>query len=472
MEEISKKDILNIIGENLTTIRHQYYKGFDESEEEIGEMPQKPEDFPKKQPDPTKPTKRSGGKLPTWTRAYETDDNGKPIDHVGWFYFKEGMEGPKPIIFTCEWDELIEKHPDLVPKLQERYGEVKLIEDKCDAYTPYRGKGAPKMVLAKPIPGEEGDDLEVEPQPYIQKYDENGEAVTKYTREKINRDFNQILKGSLSEDSEFTNALKKLSLPNIIINNPKHRNSYSDVDDKTISFQSHNINTYNTQRDFIQSVTANVRERDPEKLSVPEDKSLRRLYNKLYSNWSKTRFTSSTDYGKTPVFQLDRGDFPNEQNFEVMVSSDIKITGSEVENNEQGETVSWKWEVEYLIEYAKKAPTDRVARKMIKDGDVKKEVLVQLDQPKKFDGNTILGDRGKIQDESDTGDNHPLTDINIRQGLEQVLDEFKEEMKSMNPNMSIRRAVSRIEDLGQPQRNLREEEIKDVVKRTINKKRK
>ena len=41
----------------------------------------------------------------------------------------------------------------------------------------------------------------------------------------------------------------------------------------------------------------------------------------------------------------------------------------------------------------------------------------------------------------------------------------------MNPNMSIRRAVSRIEDLGQPQRNL-EEEIKDVVKRTINKKRK
>ena len=36
---------------------------------------------------------------------------------------------------------------------------------------------------------------------------------------------------------------------------------------------------------------------------------------------------------------------------------------------------------------------------MIKDGDVKKEVLVQLDQPKKFDGNTILGDRGKIQDE-------------------------------------------------------------------------
>ena len=41
------------------------------------------------------------------------------------------------------------------------------------------------MVLAKPIPGEEGDDLEVEPQPYIQKYDENGRAVTKYTREKL-----------------------------------------------------------------------------------------------------------------------------------------------------------------------------------------------------------------------------------------------------------------------------------------------
>ena len=38
-------------------------------------------------------------------------------------------------------------------------------------------------------------------------------------------------------------------------------------------------------------------------------------------------------------------------------------------------------------------------------------------------------------------DNHPLTDINIRQGLEQVLDEFKEEMKSMNPNMSIRRQL-------------------------------
>jgi hypothetical protein len=462
MEELSKKDILTLIGENLTTVRHAGYKGFDEGVD-LEEMPQKPEDFPKNAPDPTKPTKRSKGVVPKWTRLYEADEEGKLVEHVGWYHFDQANEIATPIIFTCEWDEMIQRHPDLVSKLKEQFGEVKFANDVCPAYEPGRKKG---NLVIQPIPGDEGSTMDIEGNPYIP----SEEKVT-YTREKINRTFNGILKDEIQNDQDLINGLKKLSLPQIVIDDTKHRNSYSTVNNDEISFQSHNIHLYETQKQFIKDVTTAVRTKDLDQIPTKDNKSLRRLYNTRYTNWSKTRFTQSSGYGKTPVFQLDQGDFPNDKTFEVMVSSDVKITGKSTDKNENGEVTQWQWDIEYLVEYAKKAPTDRVARKMIKDGEINKTVVVDLSEPKKFDGETELSDSGRIVG-GDTGDQHPLTDINVVEGLKQVISEFKEELLSTNPTTSIRRAVTKIEDLGgeralrtRPQLN--EDDIRDLVKKTI-----
>ena len=142
MEELNKKDILTLIGENLTTIRRPGYKGFDESKE-LDEMPLRTDQLPKKEIEPGKPTKKSkkivltldngeemtystsqsvikvDGENKTtvkvtqiqsgdvivddnrseqtvssvdqkeviapWTAMFETDNDGKPIEHVGWY---------------------------------------------------------------------------------------------------------------------------------------------------------------------------------------------------------------------------------------------------------------------------------------------------------------------------------------------------------------------------------------------------
>jgi hypothetical protein len=358
---------------------------------------------------------------------------------------------------------MIQRHPDLVSKLKEQFGEVKFANDVCPAYEPGRKKG---NLVIQPIPGDEGSTMDIEGNPYIP----SEEKVT-YTREKINRTFNGILKDEIQNDQDLINGLKKLSLPQIVIDDTKHRNSYSTVNNDEISFQSHNIHLYETQKQFIKDVTTAVRTKDLDQIPTKDNKSLRRLYNTRYTNWSKTRFTQSSGYGKTPVFQLDQGDFPNDKTFEVMVSSDVKITGKSTNKNENGEVTQWQWDIEYLVEYAKKAPTDRVARKMIKDGEINKTVVVDLSEPKKFDGETELSDSGRIVG-GDTGDQHPLTDINIVEGLKQVISEFKEELLSTNPTTSIRRAVTKIEDLGgeralrtRPQLN--EDDIRDLVKKTI-----
>ena len=54
MEELTKKDILTILGENLTDIRHSGYKTEYSEEEDLDEMPLKPEIINRKTGQPQK----------------------------------------------------------------------------------------------------------------------------------------------------------------------------------------------------------------------------------------------------------------------------------------------------------------------------------------------------------------------------------------------------------------------------------
>lgn len=459
MIELSKKDILTLIGENITSIRHSGYEGFGESAD-IEEMPIDPShrEWPRQgdAPDPDEPAKKTG-KLNTWTRLYSLDDNDKVVEHVGWFGRDPESEKSIPIIFTCEWDELVTKYPDLVPKLKEKFGVVNLVEKNCISDKP---RGSVDSLGIKPIPGSD-EVAKVTDTQYRQSFDkETGEFKTTLTAEKIKRDFNQILKSELENDEEFKNALKKYSFPQIVVSGDKFRNRYTDTNNEEIVFQSHNINVYKTQEEFAMSVRNSLRERDPANIPDKPNRSLRRLYNTIYSNWPKTRFTQVDGYGKTPVFKLDVGDFPNDEKFEVMVSSDVKVIGNALEKNEDGQIVRWGWSIEYRAEYAKKKPTDRVARSLNRDVEISKSTEVRLSEPKKFDGQVEKNESGRYVS-GDKGDNHPLTDVNIKQGLMQLLEEFKQELTSSKTrSVSLQRSMA---DLASMANNLNENEIKDLV---------
>ena len=475
MEELTKKDILNLLGENITSIRHDGYKGFDE-EKEIDEMPIDPShrEWQDQQPDPDKVAKKTG-KVTDWTRLYATDDNGKTLEHVGWF--GRDTEGKSvPLIFTCEWEEVSEKHPNLVPTLKEKYGAVNLVEKTCMNDKP---RGGMTAYVIKPYPGSD-EVKEVSWTPYQQKFDqERGEFATTYTTEKINKSFNTILKSQLEDDKEFNDALKKFSFPKIIVSNNEFRNRYTPYNNLEIVFQSHNINLYNTLKEFQSTITNSLREPNPDNIPEKEPHHLRRQYNKLYRNWGKTRFTRIEGFGLTPVFKLDKGDFPNNQKFEVMVSSDITVTGKATELNENNEVVKWTWEVHYKAEYAKKPPTSVIAKSTENDIDIRHDVTVTLSEPKKFDGSTNYEDPkydrrgnlipfGKIDANSDKGQEHPLTDVNIVEGLKQVLNDFKQDL--INPKRrseALKRGINTLQHMAGQRPELNENQIKNLVKKII-----
>ena len=101
---------------------------------------------------------------------------------------------------------------------------------------------------------------------------------------------------------------------------------------------------------------------------------------------------------------------------------------------------------------------------------IKLEVPVELSEPKDFDGKTEKGTNGKIEG-GDKGNNHPLTDVNIVQGLKEILNQFKENMKGKKQlALAMKRARMSREDVRQmAQRNLNESEIRKIVKKTLNK---
>ncbi len=530
MEELNKKDILTLIGENLTTIRRPGYKGFDESKE-LEEIRKTIDQLPAKQPKPGVPTKRSkqivltldnGNEMgygtsksvvkvdgenkntvkvitiqvgdvivddngneqtvsnvrekvviPPWTAMYETDNGGKPIEHIGWYRYANGEV--TPIIYTCEWDLLTERHPDLVPKLKAEFGDkVKLKEEDCPRYSP-KGK---EIDGVNPIPGEDGEVVSFDNSDQVP--DSSGTNVL-YTTTKITNSFNTIIRDQLVKDKDFVNTLKRISLPEIMIGDGsgkdgiKHVNPRTVKSDKEITFQSHNINLYQTQKEFLLGTRKTINKgRRPEyfegdEYKPKESRHLRRQYNNVYSNWSKTRFTQDGNYGTTPVFGLQQGDFP-EKDFAVMVSSDLLIEGKAQGEGEM--TNGFKWILSYNVEYAKKLPNNRVARKIYKDEDVSIniEVDVELSEEKKFDGKVEKNSENTIL-RGDTGDNHPLTDINIKQGLEEILGNFKTEMSNQRQlHLAAKRAQMKQQDVDALTPNLNEGEIKNVIKKTINKK--
>lgn len=484
MEELTKKDILTILGENTTEIRHDGYKGFDEGEVDemartkykidpkTGEQRLDPK-WPKKgipQPKPSSSTHFS----PMYSPPYGSEEEGDaPREHVGFYYYETPESEPIPLIFTCEWDELVEREPRLVPMLKEKYGDVKLVNDNCP--TDVKRTTAGGTFKASAIPGEEGDDIDVE-KDVIKKYGMVDDTIP--TRTKILNTLNSTL-NEFSSNPEIINTLKKLSLPPIITDNTQntsgpegrvfpHRNPYTPINNEEISFESHSIQTYPTQEEFLRHTTTSLR-KPADQIDMIPTSAIRRKNTFKTRSWNPLIFTSSSNFGKTPVLNLNAYDYP-EQDFEVMVISEIKVSGKAIQKNQNEEVEKWEWTLRYDVNYAKKLPGSDQARKLKNDAQIVKRVVVDLDTPQKFDGKTEMvgSSPTKIDREvSDFGPNHPLTDEKITNGLNDLLEQFKNDLKSTNPNMSIQRALASFRDEGamafQERPSLNEGMIEDLI---------
>ena len=348
------------------------------------------------------------------------DDSGELIGHDMLINPDDYTQGRVNVIFTCNIDEFIQTHPDLITKLKEQYGgNVKFTTDKCPKYNPHKGNREYKS-----LPDSE-DDINIQSKAYVA----SGEEYD--TQQAIKRGgFNKIVEeefGLVSPKGvEFNLALSKRSIPAIIVNDKKFIDRFvEDWTNERIEFRTHSYNTYETAQDFLKTVAARITGKETKEMDTS---SLARQFNKRYRNWDEDKMNQKEYQGKTDIFKLDKRGFA-ELNLDVSLKMIFEIIGEKTGDN------SFTWKISMKNKFGRKRPDEyrisngRLEPITLKDGGYLDEGListtktVQLDPNKQFDNkNTIM------------------TDVAVSEGLREAIYDFKQEIESINPKSALKYA--------------------------------
>lgn len=353
------------------------------------------------------------------------DDQGNLIGHDMLIDPNNVESGRVNVIFTCDINDFIRNHPDLVTKLKEQYGNIKWTTDTCPKYNPHRNT---KRVY-QALPDDQANDGDIARRPY------QASGETYDTKEEIKRLFNPILRETLGQDSDqgraFNEVLAKRSIPSLNIGDPKFEDKHQDVwTNDLIKYRLLGFNLYESAQDFLKAVVARIAGKETEQQSTTY---LARQFNTRYSNWEETKKNVKKYEGKTPVFNLDARGY-SELNLDVSMKMLFEITGER-----DGDNFTWtvsmvnkfgrKRPDEYRIKNGKLEPITLKDGGYLDEGKLSKSVTVQLDPEKDYNETTIMGD------------------IAVAQGLREAIEDFKSIIENISPKSALKYANVRRSDI-------------------------
>ena len=307
-------------------------------------------------------------------------------------------------------DSLIAENEEMVQQLKTEFPDTTIFwsnekksVDLC--YPPRRRNWS-----LSPIPGE------AEQEPHTA--DTRGEHVQRPAETTIKRLLNGAVVHVLGTP-EVSERLNKCSIPSIRGRERAHINTYGEVDNRTIEYDTHNIHTYHDAADFIKA----VRERISNKpVSVKFNEShLTRNYVKGNRKWNETRglniyqWGNKVNYmGKTPGYGLNRLGL-NPDDDAISVKSDLSIRGHRDEVSH-----IFVWKVTFTIKFGDRLDVD-FGNNTRKLGEVKQlevEQRVDYDPSERFsDEHTIMDSRAIYQ--------------GLLSALEQLKEKFFKEIKPL-----------------------------------------
>jgi hypothetical protein len=347
------------------------------------------------------------------------DDSGELIGHDMLINPDDYTQGRVNVIFTCNIEEFIQTHPDLISKLKEQYGNIKFTTDKCPKYNPHKGN---REYMSLP---DSEDDINIKSKAYVA----SGEEYD--TQQAIKRGgFNKIIEeefGLLSPKGvEFNQVLSKRSIPAIIINDKKFIDRFvEDWTNDRIEFRTHSYNTYETAQDFLKTVAARITGKETKEMDTS---SLARQFNKRYRNWDEDKMNQQEYQGKTDIFQLDRRGFA-ELNLDVSLKMIFEITGEKVGDN------SFTWRISMKNKFGRKRPDEyrlpngRLQPITLKDGGYLDEGLISATKTVQLDPNKEFNNKNTI-----------ISDVAVSEGLREVIYDFKTEVEGINPKSALKYA--------------------------------
>lgn len=392
-------------------------------------------------------TKKQPGKRVASSKLYDNDGN-----HIGYDMmvdpFSEDPDSDRvQIVFTCDIEQFMQEHPDVVEKLKNDYGSFRWSEAKCPSDRPHRD-----VRVGKPLPGEEGEPISTIKQ--TSKDVATGEKLEGSKR--IKTLFLKELRNNITRgEQDFNKILNQRSVPGIELDNKKYFDKHTDIwSNDSVKFTTQSYNVYKSTEEFNQMVADRIYGDD-----VPEmnTEHLARQFNIQYANWdSKQKKGSKTDFGVTDVYSLRRYGY-TEGDTQVFMRMTFRVNGEMVGEN------SFTWVISLVNEFAGRKPGASRVDQMEK---------VEFNPGSIVDGKQIASIKNiQLRPGTQfTPDNTIMDNKEIVDGLVQAINEFKQKVESVRPEIALRKAVKGASEVtgGSPRRRMNEgmfdELVKDVIK--------
>jgi len=390
-------------------------------------------------------TKKQPGKKVASSKLYDNEGN-----HIGYDMmvdpFNEDPDSERvQIVFTCDIEQFMQQHPDVVEKLKKDYGSFRWSETKCPSDRPHRD-----VRVGKPLPGEEGEPISTVKQ--TSKDVSTGQKLEGSKR--IKTLFLKLLRSNLTE--EFNKQLSQRSVPGVELENRKYFNRHTDIwTNEKVVFTTLSYNIYKSNEEFNQMVTDRIFGDETQQMDT---QYLARQFNQRYANWEAEEKKGSTkDFGVTDVYQLRRSGYVEGVENEVFLEMTFTVKGEMIGEN------SFAWSIVLVNKFARRKPG-----KTYVDGRLEP---VEYNPGSLVDGKQV-GVVKNIQLQPGTQftpDNTIMDNREILNGLNTAINEFKQKIEAISPDSVLRKASATRSELGGDRRRMNENTFDSIVKDVIKK---
>lgn len=288
-------------------------------------------------------------------------------EHIGHKIVDKTTNSPIVIFYPCQRDieEFLSTYKDAIDQMKQQYGDFYISEEntipKCEPRTTARAKMLKKST---------GDVESVDTKVRFETEISDANYLKRYL-------IYPTIKNVLLGDGVVQKHLEKCSIPRIKVNERAHLDRHSKFNNKVLTYQTLNFNSYKDVRDFFNSAVRKVQGEHSTEENEYREYHMARQFNKLYQNWDKTKKSNERFFGFTPVYNLEAyGLSPT--SFDVTIWSMLTLSGTLIQG---GEVANFEWKVNFKTEHGKKLKDNsQLSRLNInKDYDITKNISVELE---------------------------------------------------------------------------------------------
>lgn len=253
-----------------------------------------------------------------------------------------------PVLYVDNEDELkqfIDTHPEVIQQIKQKYPNTPLrFTIRKGGVADLKHPPRSRNVNIKPIPGEEGDEMNISTLPLQHEKRSAGTTIKRLLHQLLYYGNPQFGFEGFAND-RIEKRLERLSIPSFNVREREHLDTHGTTSNELIQYATHNFNYYSDVQNFIKAVMARVTNK-PLEAQFKSGHLARQSDHLKTRKWAETKKQMDDYKGKTEIYKLDALGLDPDKNG-VAVKSILSIKG-ELRNGE------FRWEVNLSVKFGKK----------------------------------------------------------------------------------------------------------------------